>query len=96
MFATLCATDEVLTQTIASKDSNPVRPRRRYDYRRVEGSWVKNVIVDIGPDGEENWGEQYPGEIRWYPFTPSAAERQMILRWHSGDTDVPRDPVWWV
>ena len=94
MIATLCVPDEVLGKTLPSNDSNHVQ--RRYRYRRIEGSWVKTVIVDIDPDGEENWGEQYPAEIRWYPFTPSAAERQMVLRWHTGDAAIPRDPVWWV
>jgi hypothetical protein len=54
---------------------------RRYRYRKLEGHWVKEVIVDIGAEGQVEWAEQYPGELRWFPCTPSAAERAMIERW---------------
>lgn len=56
----------------------------RYRYLKVEGRWLKAVIVDIGANGQEDWVEQAPGECRWYPFTPSGAEREMIRRCRSG------------
>jgi hypothetical protein len=39
------------------------------------------VIVDIEADGQEDWTEQEPGEVRWFDFKPSAAERRRLRRW---------------
>ena len=38
------------------------------------------VIVDIDAEGREDWTEQAPDEYRWYPFTPSLAERELLAR----------------
>ena len=41
------------------------------------------VIVDVRPDGTEEWAEQGPDEIRWYPHEPLANERAMLRRWRT-------------
>jgi hypothetical protein len=53
----------------------------RFCYRRVENDHLRYVIVDIFADGREDWAEQYAGELRWYPFAPSEADREMVRRW---------------
>jgi hypothetical protein len=77
----VCVADEPAAErfTIASppETSGP----RRYRYQRVEADSVQDVIVDILPSGAEEWFEQYPGELRWYPFTPSAKERELLRGW---------------
>lgn len=52
----------------------------RYRYKSVAAGWPKELIVDIHVDGYEDWAERYPGECRWYPFTPSQTERAMVER----------------
>lgn len=53
---------------------------RRYKYVRL-GRWpIIHVIVDVDANGHEDWTEQAPEEVCWYPFTPSKAEREMLQR----------------
>ena len=59
------------------------RTAQRFHYQVREGRSVKEVIVDIDADGEEEWAEQYSGELRWYAYRPSPAERAMVLRWQA-------------
>src|SRR5438876_398055 len=58
----------------------------RFQYSRTDGESLKYVIVDVGPDGSEDWAEQESGELRWHPFTPTSPDRRMIQRWiEAGD-----------
>ena len=50
----------------------------RCRYFKFDGYHVADVIIDISAEGQEAWAEQFPGECRWYAFTPSAAERQPV------------------
>jgi hypothetical protein len=54
---------------------------RRFRYQQPDGSWLKDVIVDLDEQGEPNWFEQFPGEARWYPHQPSAREREQVAEW---------------
>ncbi len=58
---------------------------RRFKYVKL-GRWsIIHVIVDVDAHGHEDWTEQAPGEVRWYPFTPSEVEQQMLFQWLSHD-----------
>jgi hypothetical protein len=66
---------------------------RRYKYVRP-GRWsIVHVIVDVDANGHEDWTEQAPVEVRWYPFTPSDAERQMLCQWLSRHPLPTRGPL---
>ena len=52
---------------------------RRYKYVWFGRSSIIHVIVDVDADGHEDCTEQAPGELRWFPFTPSNAEREIWL-----------------
>ena len=65
---------------------------RRYKYVRFGRCSIIHVIVDVDAVGHEDWTEQAPGELRWFPFIPSNAERQMLLQWLSGDSVPTQEP----
>lgn len=52
----------------------------RYRYSKVGRSCLKFVIVDVFSDRREEYAEQEAGEVCWYPFVPSAAERAAFHR----------------
>jgi hypothetical protein len=53
----------------------------RFHYSRTDGNCLHFVIVDIGPDGDEDWSEQESGELRWHPFRPAPEDRRLIQAW---------------
>jgi hypothetical protein len=62
----------------------------QYRYSKMGRSSIKFVIVDVFSDGREGYAEQEAGEVRWYPFIPSAAERAAFHRLiAAGETDDP-------
>jgi hypothetical protein len=69
-----------LESTARSNPDVSASRSRRYRYTRLSRP-CSRVIVDIDREGREDWAEQAPEEIRWYPFTPSKAERTMLRRW---------------
>ena len=76
-------------QFLACNGSTSDRAGRRLSYQKRAGRWVHDVIVDIAADGRQDWGERFPGELRWYAYTPSPAERTMVGRWQkTGQTPV--------
>jgi hypothetical protein len=50
----------------------------RLRYSRTNGNCLSFVIVDIEPDGHEDWAAQESGELRWYPFTPTREDRDFL------------------
>ena len=52
-----------------------VAPVTRYRYSKRGFSCLKYVIVDVFPDGYEEFSDQEAGEVCWYRFRPSTAER---------------------
>lgn len=55
--------------------------RVRFSYSRTDGNCLHFVIVDIAPDGQEDWAEQESGELRWHSFNPPEEDRQLVQRW---------------
>lgn len=57
---------------------------KRFHYTRkmrVAGDEVSNMaIFDVFADGREEFWEREYGSVRWFEFTPSAAERAAVLR----------------
>ena len=63
-------------------DSRDSRERTvRFCYSRSDASGLRFVIVDVGPDGCEDWAEQEAGELAWYPFRPTDDDRRLVRRW---------------
>jgi len=47
----------------------------RYQYSKMGFVCRKFVIVDVGPDGHEEFWEQEVGEVCWHSYYPCVAER---------------------
>jgi len=47
----------------------------RYQYSKMGFACLKFVIVDLLPDGREDFWEQESGEVVWHSYYPSLAER---------------------
>lgn len=60
---------------------------QRYRYHAQDRHGVKEVIVDVTADGHQDWGEQYGGESRWYPHTPTTKERGLLRVWVASGTE---------
>ena len=52
---------------------------RRIRYSKVVRGCVVYVIVEIRGNGVTEFSSQEFGEVRWYAFTPDAAERAAAL-----------------
>src|SRR5712691_1787450 len=63
----------------------------RYRYSKMGFRWLKFVIVDVFPDGQEEFAEQEAGEVCWYSFRPSAAERAAFRKF----IDTQRNAAHW-
>ena len=62
----------------------------QYRYSKMGQSCLKYVIVDVSRDGREEYAEQEAGEVRWYSFVPSAADRAALHKLiAAGETDDP-------
>jgi len=57
----------------------------QYRYSKTGHGCLKFVIVDVFSDGREEYAEQEAGEVCWYPFVPSAAERTAFHRLIAAD-----------
>ena len=66
------------TQNVASSAADCGVVQHRYS--KLGRSCLKYVIVDVFSDGREEFAEQEAGEVCWYPFVPSAAERAAFHR----------------
>jgi hypothetical protein len=76
----------MITATMANEESRvstgEVTGRsRRFSYSKLKNGRLKFVVVDIDWDDKEEWSEQEPGEVCWYAFKPSTAERRIVDRW---------------
>ena len=49
----------------------------RVRYTRKHGANLSLAIANLA-NAVEEFCEQEPGEVRWYPFKPSAAEREAV------------------
>lgn len=49
--------------------------KSRYRYSKKGFGCLKFVIVDVDQSGTAEFAEQEVGEVCWYPFRPSVAER---------------------
>jgi len=47
----------------------------RYQYSTIGRTCLRFVIVDVSPDGQEDFWEQEAGEPCWHSYYPCAAER---------------------
>lgn len=54
---------------------------QRFEYWRRSSVDYLRIIVDVDASGHQEWSDQEPGEVRWYPHTPSDEERQMLKEW---------------
>ena len=62
---------------VNAQEHDPVvSPERvtRYRYSKRGFTCLKYVIVDIFPDGYEEFSDQEAGEVCWYRFRPNTAE----------------------
>lgn len=50
----------------------------RYQYSKMGFACLKFVIVDLLPDGCEDFWEQESGEVIWHSYYPSLAERTVF------------------
>ena len=65
----------------------------RYRYSKMGFGWLKFVIVDVFPDGQEEFAEQEAGEVCWYSFRPSAAEQAAVHALIDNRVDAGRWPL---
>jgi len=70
--------------SVAATESSSAQ---RYRYHAQDRHGVKAVIVDVAADGHQDWGEQYGGESRWYPHTPTAEEQGLLHGWVATGTE---------
>ena len=52
-------------------------------WRRLEfvGDEGRDVLVDIGPTGQEEWWARFVGDSRWHDLDPSTEERSQVAKW---------------
>jgi len=68
-----------------SADTAVVPPPLRFHYSKVAGNCLRFVIVDRLADGSLEFWSQEPGDVRWFLFEPSAAERAAVAAsWRAG------------
>ena len=65
----------------------------RYKYSKKGFICLKFVIVDVFPDGHEEFAEQEAGEVRWYAFRPTTAERAAFHRFIETEANAARWPL---
>lgn len=51
----------------------------RVQYTKIVDGRLHFVIVDRYPNAPAEFWEQEAGEVRWYPFSPSTAERSAAM-----------------
>lgn len=82
----MCETAHALLEPSARSEPDCAPSARLHQavrccYSKVVRKALKCVIVDIDADGREDWAEQEPGEMRWYPFEPCTEERESVRMW---------------
>ena len=71
--------------------SASVQQAVRYRYSKMGLRWLKFVIADVFPDGQEEFAEQEAGEVSWYSFRPSVAEQAAFRKF----IDTQRNAAHW-
>lgn len=64
-----------ISGAVESNSINSVPTVTRYQYSKRGRTCLKFVIVDVFPDGYEDFSDQEAGEVCWYRFRPTTAER---------------------